>query len=99
MFDFGVPTKFKNVQEIWFGVTSGGDYSIDMHYRIGDTVKELSEATWSTLASISLNNPTEPKLNINLHGRYFQFKWGTNLKDEKFEVNWIDFRYHTEDDY
>jgi len=98
-FHLGAPTRFKTIKEIWWGISDGGNYSIDVSYRIGDTVEELEGESWTSLGSQTLYSPAEPKMNVNLHGRYFQFKWGTNLKDEKFEVNWIDFRYHAEDDY
>jgi len=96
---FGSPTKFKTLHEIWMGITDGGNYSIDLSWRGGDTVKEVEAASFTSLGSISLNNPSEPKLNVNKHARLHQLKWGTNLDSEKFSVNWIRFGYTTEGDY
>lgn len=97
--DFGDPATFKRVYEVWFGITNGGNYSIDISWRTGDTVKELLAASYTSLGSISLNNPSEPKLSIMQWGRFHQMKWQTNLDDEKFGVNWIEFRYKQEGHY
>jgi hypothetical protein len=91
--DFGDSTKQKIISEIWFGIIVGGDYSLDVSHRAGDTVKELLAASFASVGSLSLNNPDPPVLYTSLFGRYHQFKWGTNLDSEAFAVNWIDFRF------
>lgn len=92
--DFGNPRRMDMLSEIWFGVVEGGDYSIDVYYRSGDTVKELIASGWgSVIGTISLNNPSNPKIYINQTAKLHQIKWGTNLDSEKFGINSITFRY------
>lgn len=92
--DFGNSKRFKVLHEIWFGIVEGGDYSIDLYHRSGDTVKELLATAWGSAAgTLNLNNPARPWININKSARYHQIKWGTNLDSEKFAINWIEFRY------
>ena len=95
--DFGTMRK-KRLQEIWFGVTDGGAYSIDNAIRVGDTVKEVLGKSWTALSSLSLNNPPEPCIRLDQSARFIQFKWGTDSDSEKYGVNTIDFAYHIEAD-
>jgi hypothetical protein len=96
--DFGAPMFYKRVQELRFGIVSGGDYSIDCSWRTGNTVKELLTKSWTSIGSLSLNNPLEPMLRLDQSGRYHQLKWGTDVDSEPFSINWIEFVYGLEDD-
>jgi hypothetical protein len=95
--DFG-NNDFNRVQEVWFGVFQGGNYSIDVSWRVGNTVKELLAQSWTAVGSVSLNNPYEPALRMDQVGKYHQMKWGSNLDSEKYSVNWIKFNYTNEFD-
>lgn len=90
---FSHPEHKKLLSEIWLGIVSGGDYSIDISWRGGDTVKELLAQSWTALGSISLNNPDPPVLYCNQSARFHQLKWGSNAKAEDYSVNWIDLHY------
>jgi len=97
--DFGFPYNQKIVRELWFEIVSGGNYSLDVYYRAGDTTKEVLAASWTSVGSLSLNSPAEPKLNCDILGRKIQIKWGTNVDSEYFSVNGIHFVYDIESSY
>ena len=94
--DFGSPQRKKMVTEVWFSIVSGGAYSLDLSWRTGDTVKELLAQSWTSVGSLSTNNPDPPVIYCALTGRLIQFKWGTDLADEPFAVNRIVIRYDIE---
>ncbi len=91
--DFGNPYRFDLLQEIWFGITDGGVFSIDVYHRSGDTLGELEADSWTQLDSLSCNNPTRPVVHVNKNARMHQIKWGTDKVSEKFQVNDITFKY------
>jgi len=96
--DFGDSQRREIIQEIWFSIGVIGSYSIDIYYRNGDTVGELIGESWTSIGSISCDSPAEPVIYPDLNAkRLHQIKWGTNLNDEKFEVNGITFKYEVED--
>jgi len=98
--DFGDANRRDIIKEIWFSIGVVGDYSIDISYRSGETVGELIAQSWTSLGSISCNSPADPVLYPALNAkRLHQIKWGTNLNNEKFEVNGITFRYDSEERY
>lgn len=91
--DFGDPFAKKRLTEIWFGMVQGGDYSLDVSWRGGDTVKEVLAASWTALSSVSMNSPANPVVYTDKTKRLHQIKWGTNLANELFEVNRIVLKY------
>lgn len=91
--DFGDPTRPDLLKEIWFQFGLTGNFSVDVYHRGGDTVGEVINASWTTLDSISMNSPTNPVIYPAKEARLHQIKWGTDLKDEKFEVNRIEFQF------
>jgi hypothetical protein len=84
---------YTTLNEIRWGIVDGGNYSIDVYYRGGDTVKEIEAASWTSVGTVSLNNPADPVTYVSQSNRGHQIKWGTNLDSEKFAVNWIDFHF------
>ena len=92
---FGDPKRYDNLAEIWFDIGYSGDFEIDVSWRGGDTAGEVEAASWTSIGSISCNSIDRPVLNVSptQNQRLHQIKWGTNLKNEKFEVNGITFRY------
>lgn len=98
---FGNPKRRDLLKEVWFGITEAGAYSIDIYYRQGETVAEVLNEAWVSAGSISTDDPSLPKINIHAPkmSRYYQIKWGTDLKNEKFEVNKITFRYEAGSEY
>ena len=86
--------------EIWFSIVSGGDYSIYVHYRAGDTEKELRGTAWTILEEVSLNDPKNAVCRLNgaiqRSARIHQIKWGTDAANEIFSVNKIEFVYQSE---
>ena len=96
---FGSPENKKYIKEIWFGIVEGGAWSIDVSWRGGDTVKEVLAASWTSLGSISLNNPDPPVLYCGQNQRFHQLKWGTDAAGEKFAINWIDVFYELQGKY
>jgi len=96
---FGDPARIDHLQEIWFNVGySNSGKSIDVEWRGGDTVGEISEANWESLSTIPLTNPstitTMPVIRDQFKtARLHQIKWGSNAADEKWEVSDITFKY------
>jgi hypothetical protein len=82
------------LKELWFGLTQSGSHSIDISYRGGDTVGEITSASWTSIGSISHDSPSLPALrNFAQSNRGHQIKWGTDAASERFQVNWIKFIY------
>jgi len=92
--DFGNPFIKKRVKEVWFEVIAGGDYSIDLSWRGGDTVKEVTAASWSSVGNVNINSPQKPVIDIDQTHRLHQMKWGTNLDAEDYQVNKITIGYY-----
>jgi len=90
---FGEEFEQKNLLEIWFGVALSGSYSIDVSHRSGNTMGELIGASWTSLGSVSCDDNSRPVLHCDKTARYHQIKWGTDLKDERFRVTDIVFKY------
>jgi hypothetical protein len=91
--DFGDATRPDLLEEIWFQFGLTGNFSIDVYHRSGDTVGEVIADSWTALPSISMNSPADPKVDCGETARLHQIKWGTDLKDEKYEVNRIEFNF------
>jgi len=69
--------------------------SIDFYWRGGDTVAEVEQQDWTSLGSISMNNPAKPVIYPDRTERLHQIKWGTDLKSEPFSVPELQFGYVT----
>jgi len=91
--DFGLPYRFKYLKEIWFEITESVSCSIDIYLRSGDTVGEVEAASWTSAGSISCNSTERPVIHVDQNARFHQLKWGTDLKEEKFQVNGITFKF------
>ena len=89
--------------EIWFSIVSGGAFSLYVHYRSGDTEKEIRAAPWTILDEVSLDDPTDAACYVNglaqKSSRLHQIKWGTDSENEQFVVNTIEFLYESEERY
>jgi hypothetical protein len=81
------------LNEIWFNFVEQGSFSIYCLYRGGDTVSECTGSSWQTLDSLSVNNPQNAVIYLNKNNRWHQIKWGTRLKNERFGVSAIEFKY------
>lgn len=97
--DFGNKGKRDILQEIWFDLVETGSYSIDVYHRGGSTAGEVDAASWTSLGSVSLDSPDYPVVRLSENYKLHQIKWGTDLKDEKFAVNGITFKYIGEGSY
>ena len=93
MMHFGDPKRYDFLSEIWFDIGYSGNFSIDVSWRGGDTAGEVEGESWTSLVSVSCDDNARPVLNVNQNQRYHQIKWGTDLKNEKFEINGITFIY------
>ena len=91
--DFGNPRRFDHIKEIWFNLGTSSSPSIDVYHRSGNTVGELEATGWTQLDSVSMNSPYEAVVYTSKNARLHQIKWGTNLKDEPFEVREIVLKY------
>lgn len=97
---FGNPRRRDTVEEIWFSFPERGAFSVDVYIRSGETVGEVENAAWVSIGSISADDPSEPKINVNTNAhRLHQIKWGTDLANEKFSVNRITLKYNEGSDY
>jgi hypothetical protein len=91
--DFGDKYRIDLLQEIWMDFDRVGSFSVDLYHRSGDTIGEVLAQDWTSLGSISCNSPSEPKLSVDKNARLHQIKWGTDLKNERFQVSRIRFHY------
>jgi len=91
--DFGMPYNLKLLKEIWFSITESGNYSVDIMHKSGNTVGEVENDSWTILGSVSCNSTERPVLHVSENARFHQIRWGTNLRNEKFQVNSIAFKY------
>jgi len=95
--DFGNKYRRDLLQEIWFDIAYGGNFSIDVSWRGGDTTGELVDASWTSLGSVSCNDPTVPAIrNISQSARMHQIKWGTDAASEPWRVNGINLIAQTQ---
>lgn len=89
---FGQINERSMINEIWFGITNTGNYSIDVYHRSGDTVGEVEAASWTALDSVSCNSVDNPVTHVGSNvQRFHQIKWGCDAKNEPFQVNTITF--------
>jgi hypothetical protein len=85
--------------ELWFGLCQSGNFDIHISYRGGDTVGEIINADWTSLGTLSHNSPADPVFYLNQTNRGHQIKWQTDAASERFQVNWIEFRYTDQGEY
>jgi len=99
--DFGDAQRREVINEIWFGINVIGSYSLDAYYRSGETLGELIAQSWTSIGSLSCDSPADPVIYPDglTAKRLHQLKWGTDLKDEKFEINHITFKYEAGERY
>jgi len=90
---FGNKRSYKNLLEIWFGIGETRAKSIEVWHKSGNTVGEVIDDEWTSLGTLSMNSPAKARVTCNVNARFHQIKWGTDLDDEKFIVNNIDFKY------
>jgi len=91
----GYGKQFTRLLEIWMKFAETQLHSIDLYWRGGDTVAEVEQQAWTSIGSISMNNPSKPILYLDQTARLHQIKWGTDLKSEPFSVPEIQFSYVT----
>jgi hypothetical protein len=91
--DFRNKRRKDILKEVWFDIVDGGDFSIDVFYRGGDTAKEITGAAYTLLGSISCNDPDRPFITTTKTNRLHQIRWGTDRMNEASCVNGITFRY------
>lgn len=92
--DFGNPWIPKRVTEVGFEVITGGDYTIDLSWRGGDSVKEVMAASWTSVGTLNINSPSEPFISFDQNHKLHQMKWGTNGDSEDFQVNKVRVGYY-----
>lgn len=98
--DMGDPNRKKHLLEIWMGFGKVGTYYIDLYWRGGDTAAECESHTWESIGTIRPCAATSaPVAYPSKNERFHQIKWGCNSKEEPFEVNRIDFYFHTQGKY
>ena len=81
------------LNEIWFNFVEHGSFDLYCEYRGGDTLQECLGNAWASLNSISVNDPQNAVIYTNQNNRWHQIKWGTRLKNERFGVSGIEFKY------
>lgn len=91
--NFSGGASFDFLKEIWFNISYSANFSIDVWLRSGNTVGEIEQASWTSVGSISCNDSSLPKIDVDQNARLHQLKWGTDAADEPFRVREIDFRF------
>jgi hypothetical protein len=97
--DFGNKRRRDLLEEIWFDIVGGGDFSIDAYHRGGNTAKELTGAAWEALDSVSCNDPDKAVIYLAKSNRLHQIQWGTDRMNETSSVNGITFRYSEQSEH
>jgi hypothetical protein len=94
---FGDRVREDTINEIWFDIgNTSSTFTIDVYHRSGNTAGELLASSWgSAIGTVSVDSPSIPVLDPypNKLARLHQIKWGTPLKEEKFQVSGITFKY------
>ena len=91
---FGNKRSYKTLLEVWFGIGATRNKSLEVWHRSGNTVGEVLNDEWTSLGTLSMNSPSKARIPVNVNARFHQIKWGTDLDDEKFVINSIDFKYN-----
>ena len=89
---FGNEKRKDLLKEVWFQFAYYGTHSIDIYWRGGDTVAEVTNEAWTSIGSIALNSD-KPTVFPGRSARLHQIKWGTDSDSEYFEVTGITFKY------
>lgn len=97
--NFGDSSRKKRLLEIWFGIEEGGDYSIDVSWRGGDTLKKCKSNSWENIGSLNINNPSNAVLYCDKTEYFHQIKWGTDAASEYFAVPEIILGYQMQGKY
>ena len=97
--DFGRPNDKDILLEIWFDLTSYGNFNIYVDYRGGNTPAEVEAASWQNLQEVSCNNPSNAVCYTAQTNRFHQIRYGTDAKNEQFGINSIEFRYQPQGRY
>lgn len=79
----------KRLIEIRMECSETGNYSVDVYHRGGDNKQACMDASWTLLGSISLAATSDMVLYTDQTYRFHQLKWGTDLKDEGFQISKI----------
>jgi len=99
MLDFARKDNMKLLLEIWLGIHSGGAYNLNVYWRGGDTVKETEAASWTTLDTISLNNPDSAVIYLAQTAKLHQLKFGNTANSQPYSINNITLYYILEEKY
>ncbi len=96
MLDFGNKSRRDTLEEIWVDLTETGSFSLDFYHRSGSTSGEVDKQNWTSIGSISCDDPEYPMLRYTKQDKIHQFKIQTDLGSEKFSINGVTFRYAPE---
>jgi len=91
--------RVSRVLEIWMKIAETVAASIDFYWRGGDTVAEVEQQAWTSIGSISMNNPTDPVIYPDRSAKLHQIKWGTDAKSEPFSIPELKFGYEMQGSY
>jgi hypothetical protein len=86
------------INEIWVrpAITTVGE-EIDIWYRGGQTVREVTAASWTAYDTIRTDTapsvPARTPLGLNTNNRYHQIKWGSDSTGALFSIEKIEFKY------
>lgn len=88
---FGYPdtTRHKRWQEVHFGISETGNFSIDLEWRTGETEQECKSSPWEVIGSVDCGLGDVSAIYPDKVGRYHQFRWGTSGAGENFKVTTI----------
>lgn len=92
-------TKMKRLLEVWFGIAQTQAANVDIYWRGGDTPGEVEGVAWTSIGSISMNDPDNAVIYPDRTARLHQIKWGTDLKNEPFGINEIRIGYRMQGNY
>jgi hypothetical protein len=90
--DFGNPRRTDLITEIWFDIPVAVNVTITVQWRGGDTLGELSAASFATIGTISANSPSQPFISTSQSARLHQILWTASSMTD-LQVNGITFKY------
>jgi hypothetical protein len=86
------PSRRKRLQSIEVVSPTTGAFSLDFYWRGGETNQEVTDSAWELLGSVSMASTSTMVLYFDKTEKFHQFKWGTDLKEEPFEVSQFKLR-------
>ncbi len=90
--DNGDATRMDTILEIIFHCSLGGDFNLNLQYKVGDTPEECWNASWSTAITQNMAPSGQSYIVFKplFSGRCWTMRYGTDGANEKFGIDKIE---------